>query len=180
MVEPKPSVRSMTTYDPPLEERKGKIRLDFNENTTGCSPKVMEALRNVTAEDICCYSEYGPFIRKLSSFLGVKESEVVLANGADGAIKAVIDAFTEKNDEVLIPVPSYSMFKVYASAAGVKIKSVEYGRDLSFPADNVLASMNSRTKMVILTNPNNPTGTEIPEKDILAILRGASNALVVS
>ena len=175
MIRPKLSVRKMEKYNPPLEGRRGKLRLDFNENTQGCSPKVIEALKKIDAEEVSSYPEYKKFRKKLADYLDVDDSEILLTNGADEAIKVVTDTFIDKDDEIIIPTPTFSMFKVYASTACARINSILYNKDLSFPTKKVIDKINSSTKLVILVNPNNPTGTAINENDIVKILKKAEN-----
>jgi len=171
----------MEDYSPPTSGRENKLRLDFNENTIGCSPKVIQALRQVDANKLSVYPEYTKFMKKLASFLKINENELLLTNATDEAIQLVMNTFVEKGDEVIIPVPTFAMFKFYASLAEAKIKEVLYEEDLTYPIDSIINSISSKTKIVILVNPNNPTGTAILEKDILQIIQKAqdNDALVL-
>ncbi len=181
MIRPKKAVLEMDDYSPPTSGRENKLRLDFNENTIGCSPKVVEALKKVDASKLSVYPEYAQFRKKLASFLKVDEDEVLLTNATDEAIQLVMNTFVEKGDEVIIPVPTFAMFKFYASLSGAFIKEVLYKDDLSFPTARILEALSKRTKIVVLVNPNNPTGTAIPEKDLLLIIQKAqeNNTLVL-
>ncbi len=182
MISPKKAVQRMRPYHPPLEGRRGKLRLDFNENTVGCSPKVVAAVRALTAEDLATYPEYGVLREKLAENLGVDGDEAMATNASDEAIKCVMDAYVEPGDEVVIPEPTFAMFRFYAEVAGAKIKRVLYNReDLSFPTAAVLDAISASTKVVVLVNPNNPTGTPIEENDIESISEAArdNDALVL-
>ena len=64
MIKPRKSVELLAPYNPPLNKRSDFVRLDFNENTVGCSPKVLEALKSVTNEEISMYPDY-TVLRKL-------------------------------------------------------------------------------------------------------------------
>ena len=58
-IKPRPAVLAMAPYSPPTRGRADKLRLDFNENTVGCSPKVIEFLKaNLSAADLAVYPEY--------------------------------------------------------------------------------------------------------------------------
>ena len=81
-------VRKLMNYYAPMEGRGGKLRLDFNENTVGCSPAVLRSLRKLTAEDLAMYSEYQAPTERLARWFGVQPSEFMLTNGADGATAA--------------------------------------------------------------------------------------------
>lgn len=179
MIQPKKSVQKMKPYNPPLEGRRGLLRLDFNENTVGPSRKVLRAIKNASKEEICAYPEYLGFKKKLAKFLKIKPTELCLANATDEAIKLVVDTYMEPGDEVIIPVPTFPMFRFYAEVAGAKITEVLYNKDLSFPTKKVLKKISKKTKVVVLVNPNSPTGTEIPKNDIIKIIKKAKNSIVL-
>lgn len=174
MVLSRKAVRDMKEYTPPTSGRKGFLRLDFNENTVGCSPKVIEALRNINREELTVYPEYSSFLEKLSTFLGVKSSNVLLSNATDEAIKTIIETYIEKGvDEIVIPVPTFAMFKFYSQLNEAVIREVLYNEDLSFPVEGVLEAIHSQTKIVVIVNPNNPTGTAIDSENLLKVVKKA-------
>ncbi len=170
-IKPREEVLKMPKYDPPLEGRRGKLRLDFNENPIGCSPKVIEMLKSLTREDIAIYPEYNKINEKIANYFNVSQNEFLLTNGTDEGIKLIIDTYISPQDEMLLPVPIFSMFEIYASIIGCQISKILYNPDLSFPTNNLLKAISARTKIIILANPNNPTGTDINENDILKILK---------
>ena len=176
---PKEAVQKMSKYEPPTSDRRGKLRLDFNENTSGCSPKVLDALRDISVEDICMYPDYGNFRKELALYLDTGSKNVLPTNGTDEAIKVVMDTFLEKGDEVIIPEPTFTMFKVYADIVEANITNVLYNDDLSFPTQKLLEKITDKTKLVVLVNPNNPTGTTISEQDIISVLEKAKDAIVL-
>lgn len=169
----------MLPYNPPTAGRKGMLRLDFNENTIGCSPKVLERLNAITAEDLAAYPEYSLFGEKLGRYLELDTSQVLPTNGTDEAIKCIIDTYLEKGDEILIPTPTYSMFRIYAEIAEAKIRYVLYNQDLTFPIERILKTITDKTRLVVLVNPNNPTGTPIPRKEIIQVIKKTRNGLVL-
>ncbi|MBW2980638.1 histidinol-phosphate transaminase [Candidatus Woesearchaeota archaeon] len=179
MILPKKSVQKMKPYNPPLEGRRGLLRLDFNENTVGPSKKVLRALSKASKEEICAYPEYAEFKKKLAKYLQVKPTELALTNATDEAIKLVVDTYMEPNEEIIIPVPTFPMFRFYAEVAGAKISEVPYNKDLTFPTEQVIKKINKNTKIVVLVNPNSPTGTEIPKEDIIKIIKKAKNSIVL-
>jgi len=181
MIKPRKAIEKMQPYNPPLEGRRGLIRLDFNENTIGCSPKVLEAIRRIPADEIATYPEYSKFRKKLANCLKVKEDELMVNNATDESIIVIMQAYIEKGDEVVLPIPTFAMFKFYAQLMDANVKEVLYNKDLSFPTDGVLNSITNRTKLVILCNPNNPTGTPIKREDIIKIIEKAkaNNSLVL-
>src|SRR3989339_79161 len=179
MLEPKPSVKTMQRYIPPLEGRRGKLRLDFNENTLGPSPKVVAALRRITGEDIGTYPEYSRIYSKLASSLGIGEEELCITNASDDAIKVVLESYLDKGDEIIVPAPTFAMFEVYASIIGAIVRTILYNDNLSFPAEQVLQAITEKTKAIVIVNPNNPTGTAVERAVIIEILEKAKDRLVL-
>lgn len=179
MIKPKQSVQKMKPYNPPTAGRAGFIRLDFNENTWGCSPEVIKALKSLNADEISAYPEYSKLREKLAKYLEIKKEEVFATNASDEAIKIVMDAYVDKNQEVILPEPTFALFRLYAEVAGAKIRSILYNTDLSFPAAKVLKAINKKTRLVVLVNPNNPTGTSIKKEDIIKIIKKAKNSIVL-
>ena len=178
---PKKQVIELDAYHPPTDGREDMLRLDFNENTIGCSPKVIKALKKITASQLSVYPEYGNFIKKIANHLGVNTDEILMTNGTDEAINLILGAFTNIGDEIIIPTPTFTMFRFYATLTGAKINEILYNEDLSFPFKRIMEQINEKTKIVVLVNPNNPTGTEITNEQIELILKKAreNNAIVL-
>ena len=165
----------MQGYNPPTEGRQGNLRLDFNENTSGCSPSVIKALRSATRDFLSTYPEYTNLRKQLAEYCNVGPEQVIPTNGTDEAIKAIMETYLEPGkDEVIIPVPTYAMFAFYAQLNSAAIRAVPYNNDLSFPTEKVLGAISRKTKVVVLVNPNNPTGTSIEEQGIIRIVEKAN------
>lgn len=181
MIEPRGAVRKMAAYHPPSAGRDGKLRLDFNENTVGCSPAVIEFLReHLTASQLSIYPEYVDAIRELASFFRVSEDEFTLTNGTDEAIQVLVNTFVDDGDEVVVMKPSYAMYRFYADVAGASVREVSYHSEtLAFPTDGLLAAIAAKTRAVLIANPNNPTGSAIGLEGIRKILEAAPHAAVL-
>lgn len=181
MVKIRKAVEKMKPYDPPTASRKGKLRLDFNENTLGPSPKVIEAIRNASTEEFSVYPEYNETREKIAEFVGLKKENIAVTGGGDEAIRNLMDCFVEEGEEVVIAVPTFAMFRFYAELRGAKITKILYNKDLSFPKEKMLETIKPETNMVILCNPNNPTATKIERKTITEMIEKAeeNNCLVL-
>ena len=174
MIKPRKAVMEMEEYNPPTSGRENYMRLDFNENTIGCSKNVISALSKIKAGALAAYPEYTKLRKILADYCKVNAEEIIAANGTDEAIKTIIETYISKSrDEIIIPVPTYAMFKFYAQLNEAIINEIEYNRDLSFPTGKILKAINKKTKLVILVNPNNPTGTSIKNSNILRIIKKA-------
>ncbi|HEY2003445.1 MAG TPA: histidinol-phosphate transaminase [Acidobacteriaceae bacterium] len=186
--EPRAGVRRMKEYHPPVAGRDG-LRLDFNENTLACSPRVIEALRKITAADLTRYPERGSVEAIVAATLDVAPTQVLLTNGVDEAIHVLCQAFLDRGDAMLLPVPTYSMYEVYGSAAeaqidavpawGSKIDAVPAADGFRFPLQAMLGVIHSRTRVIAIANPNSPTGATVARDAILAIVERAPQAVVL-
>ncbi len=165
-------------YRPPLGGRSG-VRLDFNENTAGCSPRVLERLKSLTGEEIARYPEREPVEGAVAKFLGIDAGELLLTNGVDEAIHLLCEAFLEPGDEVLIVVPTFSMYQISAAATGARVVEVPAGAEFRFPAREVLARITPDTRLIAIANPNNPTGASASPADLLQIACSAPHAAVL-
>ena len=171
----------MAPYSPPTGNRLSKMRLDFNENTVGCSPRVIELLREkLSAAGLSVYPDYSRVKETLSTFFGVAPEELLLTNGTDEAIQVLVNTYVDDGDEVVTLRPSYAMYRFYAEVAGASIMEVPYiPPAVEFPLEQFLAAITPRTRAVLIANPNNPTGTAIGLAEIERILRQATHAVVL-
>jgi histidinol-phosphate aminotransferase len=163
----------MAPYSPPTAGRAGKLRLDFNENTVGCSPRVIAALRDgLDAGRLSVYPEYGEAKQAVARFFHVEPAEFLFTNGTDEAIQVFVNTYVDDNQEVLLLRPSYAMYKFYSEVAGARVREVGYPMPgMEFPLQEVLDAITAETRAVILSNPNNPTGTGLSLLAIERILR---------
>ncbi len=175
---PREGVRRMKEYHPPVAGRDG-LRLDFNENTLACSPRVLDALQKITAADLTRYPERGSVEAMVAASLGVDGAQVLLTNGVDEAIHVLCQAFLDRGDAMLLPVPTYSMYEVYGSAAEVQIDTVLATKDFRFPLDAMLGAIHPRTRLIAIANPNSPTGATVTRGEILAVAEAAPHAVVL-
>jgi len=178
---PREAVLKMAPYSPPTAGRAGKLRLDFNENTVGCSPAVIEHLRRcLTAGDLAVYPEYGEAKEEIGAFFDVFPAEFVFTNGTDEAIQVLVNTYVDDGDEVLILRPSYAMYRFYAEVAGAAIREIDYRHDdLAFPLEEILEAISPRTRAILIANPNNPTGTAASLDALSRILDAAPHAAVL-
>jgi len=177
---PREAIREMAPYSPPSAGRDGKLRLDFNENTIGCSPKVIECIQEyLTADHLTIYPEYQEARRDLGAFFGVSSDEFTITNGTDEAIQILINTFVEDDDHVLVLKPTYAMYRFYAEMAGASVREIKYANDLSFPMTAFLDALRPETRAILIANPNNPTGSAIGLDQIELILETAPDAAVL-
>ena len=171
-------VELMPEYHPPLAERTA-LRLDFNENTLAPSPRVIERLRQVTAEGLTKYPEREGVEKIVARHFGLGDREVILTNGVDEAIHLICCAFLEPEDEALICTPSFFMYDVSVQMMTAHLRKVQAGPMLEFPFDRFMAAITERTKLIIVASPNNPTGATVSREHLLAIAKAAPQAVLM-
>lgn len=178
MLSVRKAVSNLPSYHPPLGGRTG-LRLDFNENTVGCSPHVLERLRNIGVEELARYPEREPVEVIVAGYLNVQPEELLLTNGVDEAIHLICEAYLEAEDEVLIVVPTFSMYEIFAAAPGARIVNIPAGVNFSFPTNTILRHITPATRLIVVANPNNPTGSVASVEDLMLVARSAPEAAIL-
>ncbi|MBI5486724.1 MAG: histidinol-phosphate aminotransferase family protein [Deltaproteobacteria bacterium] len=174
---PRPEVLTVRAYAPPLEGRRGLLRLDFNENTVGCSPAVLRALRRLGGEAVATYPEYGRLREVLARRLGVGEDEVLPTGGIDEALHVLAQAFVERGDGVVTPAPGFVMYRVYSELAGAELRTVRWGPGAAFPEAGLRRAMRG-ARLLFVATPNNPTGSVAPRAALGRLARAHPRCLV--
>ncbi len=178
MLRPVAAVERLKQYHPPLAGRSG-LRLDFNENTAGCSPRVLKRLREMSADDLSRYPEREPLEAFVAEKFGLKRAQLLLTNGVDEAIHLLSETFLQPGTEAVVVVPTFSMYEIAAGATGATVITVTAREDFSFPTEKVLASISPWTRLIAIANPNNPTGAVAANRDLLAVAHAAPDAAVL-
>ncbi len=176
--QPRELIRRMKEYHPPLGDRSG-LRLDFNENTVACSPRVVEVLAQISRSELTMYPERERVEEMAAGHFNLKPSQVLLTNGVDEAVHVICQTYLGAGDEVLLPVPTYSMYAVYASATEAKLVEVPAGADFRFPLEVLLEAISPATKLIAIANPNSPTGQVVSRGALLKLIESAPHAIVL-
>jgi len=178
MLKPRPAVQNMGEYHPPLAGRDG-LRLDFNESTIGCSPRVMQKLASISADQLARYPEREPVEPMVAKYLGISAGSTLLTNGVDEAIHLLCSTYLDPGDGVLIVVPTFGMYEIFAQQSGAAITRVPCGAEFEFPSEAVAAAVSAKTRLILFANPNNPTGGVASAAQIEEIAKAAPDAGVL-
>jgi histidinol-phosphate aminotransferase len=172
------------------------IRLHLNENTGGCSPAVVDAVRAFDGPALATYPDYRAAVIEAAAFLGVEPDWIVLTNGLDEGIllasvaylharapSALVEAGASfvapsGQPEVLVAAPAFEPYLAGARAMGALVVQVPPGPNFAFPEDALVAAITANTRIVYLNNPNNPTGQPIAKAAIRRVAEAAGHALV--
>jgi histidinol-phosphate aminotransferase len=179
-MQPREAVSRMSAYSPPASGREGRLRLDFNENTVGCSRRVLAAIRrHLTRDRLATYPEYESGRGPLAAAFGRSTDETVITNGTDEAIQLVLNTFVNAGDRVILSEPTFAMYRFYASVAGTDLVNVRPGPDLVFPVEAVRQEMRLLGgRAVFIANPNNPTATAVDPDEIERLAAEFTDTLV--
>lgn len=172
----KDHIRQMGAYTPPLEGRKpqSNLLLDFNERTLPVSKPILDALTHyIHSGCMQTYPSYGDITERLAQYCAVNENQVMITNGSDQGIDLIIRASCNAGDEVIIPAPSFAMYHQCAKIENLKIVEPFYTQCGGFPTDEVVSTINGNTRLIVISNPNNPSGTAVSKEEILRIAKAA-------
>lgn len=154
------------------------IKLDANENPYGCSPRVRQALAE------CSYWQTYPdagqtrLRQQLQEYTGVDASCIVAANGSGELLDYILCLFLEPGDEVINCIPTFDMYRTRTLINKGKLVNVPRNEDFTVNISAVKAAITPKTKIIILANPNSPTGTVTPKPDILELVAAGVPVLV--
>jgi len=159
------------------------LRLHLNENTGGCSPRVLEAIRRVASHEISTYPSYTDLVHACARHFGVDPEWVLLTNGLDeGILMAAVGHIAKArvhDAETIIPLPAFDPYPNATAAVGATAIRITPGPEFAFPTDDVVRAITSRTRMIFLNTPNNPTGQLISIPDLKRIASAAPEAIVL-
>jgi histidinol-phosphate aminotransferase len=166
----KPWIAALSPYQPgkPIEELErelgisGAVKLASNENPLGPSPRAIEAVQRVLA-GAHRYPDGASFAlrSKLVEKLGVAPEQLVFGCGADELLELVAKSFLGPGDEAVFAWPSFAMYPIVTKGMGATPVAVPLDADLVHDLDAMLAAVTERTRVVMVCNPNNPTGTSV-------------------
>ena len=166
----KPWIAALTPYQPgkPIDELERElgisdvVKLASNENPLGPSPRAIEAVQRVLA-GVHRYPDGASFAlrSKLVAKLGVAPEQLVFGCGADELLELVAKSFLGPGDEAVFAWPSFAMYPIVTKGMGATPVPVPLDADLVHDLDAMAAAITERTRVVMVCNPNNPTGTSV-------------------
>jgi len=181
----RPSVEEIEEYKPG-KRIKGAIKLSSNENPLGASPAVVRAIvGQLEAGDL----ELGVYPwekneealrEEIARYTGVDVSKIVIGAGIDGVMDTIAKIFFEKGDEVIIPIPTFSLYESLVKIAGATAVYLPRNPDANYgiPALDIIAASNDKTRMIFLASPNNPTGNRITGDDVRTLAESVPKVMI--
>jgi len=138
------------------------VKLGSNENPYGPSPKVIEALRSISSER---YPETEVLMEGLARYTGYPEESIVVGTGMDGVMDTLTRIFLDRGDRVFIPTPTFSYYEILTVMSGGQPIFKERLDGYDVPTD-----VPRDVKMAFICSPNNPTGNQTSENDIIRVV----------
>lgn len=175
-------IASMSPYSPPLEGRSvgDKLLVDFNERTTPLPGYLVDAFCEKLKENrIHQYPEYGSVVEKIAKYEDFPSDSVMLVNGSGEGIDLVFRCFTKEHDKVVIPAPTFALHTHSAHVQGCNVIEPLYDRIKGYPLSEVLEQVSKGVKVIVVCNPNSPTGTLLEVDKIEEIARQAPDTIVL-
>jgi histidinol-phosphate aminotransferase len=174
--EPVPGIADIERYGETSEDRAGALSLDRNERLAPLPEAVVDELRaQFDSALLTSYPTLEPTYEDVAAHLGVPREHVLLTPGSDAAIKALFHVYVQPGDRVAMLQPSYAMYPVYARIFRAQAVETPFAEDLTFDLDAFLASMDG-ARLVLLANPNQPTGTQLTGEELERIVERAGEA----
>ena len=156
----------------PINSRLNKIRLEKNERVSNYDSKFLYQIRkSLLSENISAYPEVEEIYILLAKHLSVSPDMLVITAGSDLAIKNCFELLISPGDEVITLNPTYGMVDVYSKLFQANQKKINFDKNLNLNHTKLIKSINKKTNLVVLANPNSPTGTIIDQKILLKIIK---------
>lgn len=171
-------IKDLVPYTPGEQPKNQKfIKLNTNENPYPPSPKALEAIAANVDETLKLYSDpEGTLLRDaIAKVYGVKPTQVFVGNGSDEVLAFAFQAFYGIGDTIVAPDITYSFYPVYANMFGINYRTVPLNEDFTIPVDQLLGGNDG----VVITNPNAPTGIELPQSELRRVLEGNPDVAVI-
>ena len=178
----RPVVRALEPYrrDPePEQQPPREIRLDLNESPYGPSPKAQAAIASFATAHRYPEFDAGTLRRALGEYVGVNGDQILVGAGLDDVLATIGLLFIDPGDEVIISEPTFGIYRPMFTQRGGNVIDVPLNPDFSLDADGVLAAINDRTKIVIICNPNNPTGNLFDPAAVERICAEARSMVII-
>jgi histidinol-phosphate aminotransferase len=174
------AIIALPAYQPPIAGRTG-LRLDFNENTSGCSPSALRALAGIDGETVARYPDVATAEMAIAAAYGHSPASALLTNGVDDALLLLALTVLEPGTEAIIPEPGFAMYRFYAAQLGARVVAVPFRRSpREFVTDCAALdrAVTPRTRIIFIASPNNPTGHLTPAADLLALAQRWPDILI--
>ncbi|MFA7578167.1 MAG: histidinol-phosphate transaminase [Candidatus Muiribacteriota bacterium] len=156
------------------------VKLASNENILGPSPKAMKAITdNIGKLNLYPDPEANMLRDKIASFIDVERENIIVGNGSDELISLISMAFLHRNEEIIMPWPSFIRYMHNAIIMEAKTTLVPLGNDFKYDTQAIVDAVNYKTKFIYITNPNNPTGRIMNREQMEYMIEGCPDEIIL-
>jgi histidinol-phosphate aminotransferase len=183
----KRQLEQLTPYKPgkPIDEVKKEyglekvIKLASNENPYGSSPKAKEAiLQSLNGLEIYPDGYSRALREKLAKHLGINETQIIFGNGSDEVVQIICRAFLEDGTNTVMAKPTFPQYRHNAIIENAEVREIPLAHG-QHDLESMLQAIDEHTRVVWICNPNNPTGTYVPESALLSFLEKVPKHVLV-
>lgn len=175
MIQPKETIRNLVRFG--KETPATALRLHRNERAEPFLREEFEALIGcLTPADICFYPDEGPLLERVSGSHNVGPEMISLSAGSDAAIRRTFEAYVGMGDRVVFSNPSYAMYDVYTRMFGAEADRLEYDQSRVLTADDYIARLVDDPRLLIVTNPDQPTGATLDLDSLERVVAAAARS----
>ena len=178
MLKFKENIKAISPYIPgkPVKEVerelgiKDSIKLASNENAWGFSPKVKLAMEEAI-KDVNIYPDGNTFElrKKLAEFNNVEMDNIVAGNASSEVLQIIMRTVIGKGTNVVSSEYAFAMYKIMAQSSNAEYRAAK-SKNYGFDVDAMIEACDENTAVIVIANPNNPTGTHLSLKDMLKVL----------
>ncbi len=156
------------------------LKLGSNENPLGPSPKAVKAVRN-NENTISIYPPKGAkeLRHALGRYVGYPADQIIVGNGMDDVLDLLTRLFVEKNDEVIISIPTFQYYEIFTLVCGGIPIFAPRNPNFDVDVDKLLGAVSEKTKIIFICSPNNPTGNLMKEKDLRQLLDSTESMVIL-
>jgi histidinol-phosphate aminotransferase len=178
----RPAVGRLPEYVPAKGAAKANdrlIRLDMNESPFGPSPRTRAALLDFQQTNR--YPDFAQTALRtaLSDYTGVDIEQIVCGAGLDDVFEALANLLIDPGDEVIISEPTFGVYRPLFTMHGATVVNVPLSSAFALEPDAIVAATSLDTKLVLICNPNNPTGNAFPEESVRAVIEGVDCVVAI-
>lgn len=156
--------------------RLNKLRFDANERVSEFENKFIQLFKKkIKSHHLTAYPEVEEIYDLLARFNGLKRENIMVTAGSDIGIRHCFELFANSNSKVLTLSPTFGMYDVYSKIYKVNQIKINFDKNLILDFVKLINSIDKKTNLIMLANPNSPTGTIISEENILKILKKAKS-----
>lgn len=165
-------IKNLSRENTNFKSRKDFLRLDKNERVSDFGKNILNKIK-ISSFDLTAYPETGPIYQLIAKYFKIKINNIVLIPGSEFGYRMCFEYFKKKNKKIISLSPTFGMIEVYSKLFETKKIDVNYDKNFKLNYNYLLKNISSKISLIIIANPNSPTGTIIEKKKLITIIKKA-------